>query len=334
MTRLFSSPQERAAAPHGLVWLALGTVYVVWGSTYLGIRITVETMPPMVSMGFRFLVAASVLALILTIRHGPGVLRVSPRNAAGAALVGLLLLTCGNGAVAVAETSVPSGLTALIVAAVPLWVVCLRAGFSDRPRAVSVAGVLVGLAGLWVLLTPARLPGGAGLGGALVILGGTLCWANGSFWSGRLPLPARAFVATTYEMLAGGLGSMTVGTLRGEWQTLDLQAISGSSWLALAYLVTFGSLVAFTAYVWLLNNAPISLIATYAYVNPVVAVALGALILSEPITAPILAGGAIVVAGVAIVVTSERPGRAAARAASPDRHASDGSEQPAAVTES
>ncbi|MGH3343948.1 MAG: EamA family transporter, partial [Carbonactinosporaceae bacterium] len=304
MTRRFRTPADRTAAPHVLVWVALGTVYLVWGSTYLGIRITVETMPPLISMGFRFLVAAGILGLVLTVRYGPGVLRVSPRNAAAAALVGLLLLTCGNGAVAVAETQVASGLAALIVAAVPLWVVCLRAGFADRPRPVTVVGVLLGFVGLWVLLTPTRLPGGAGLGGALVILGGTLCWANGSFWSARLPLPARPFVATAYEMVAGGLGSMTAGTLRGEWQTLDLQAISGSSWLALAYLVTFGSLAAFTAYVWLLHNAPISLIATYAYVNPVVAVTLGALILSEPVTGPILAGGAVVVAGVAIVVTS------------------------------
>lgn len=299
-------------ASAGAIWLALAAVYLVWGSTYLAIRILVQAgMPPLLSAGVRFVVAGALLATVLRIRGGRGALRVDRRGLAAATLVGTLLLVGGNGLVTLAERSVPSGLTALLIAAVPLWVVLLRTVSRDRPRRATYAGVVVGFAGLAVLVLPGGGSGEAGLGGVLTVLGAALSWAVGSWASGRVPLPRDPFVATTWEMLGGGLVMLVAGVGRGETRGLDLAAAERSGWLALAYLIVFGSIVAFTAYVWLLRNAPLSLVATYAYVNPVVAVVLGAVVLSEPITASILLGGAIVVVGVGVVVSAERPRRTA-----------------------
>jgi drug/metabolite transporter (DMT)-like permease len=298
-----------------MLWTAMLVVYVVWGSTYLAIRVSVRTMPPLLSAGARFMIAGLVLAAVLAVRDGPRELRVSRRELASCALLGLLLLLGGNGVVVLAERTVPSGYAALLVAAVPLWVVLLRAARADRPRTATIAGVVIGFVGLVVLVSP----GGSGvhLGGALTVLAASLSWAVGSFYSSRLPVPGNPFVASTYEMLVGGAGNALVGLWHGEGHHLRFAAISGASWLALGYLVVFGSLVAFTAYVWLLGAAPISLVATYAYVNPVVAVALGALLLGERVTTAVLAGGAIVVLGVCVVVSTERRSRQA-RAIAPE----------------
>ncbi|MFD5462487.1 EamA family transporter [Kitasatospora sp. NPDC127059] len=292
----------------GAVWLALAVVYVVWGSTYLAIRIAVETMPSFFSAGARFLTAGLLLVGFLLVRQGPAALRVSGRQLASAALVGVLLLTGGNGLVVLGETSVPSGLAALLVAAVPLWMVVLTAfGGGERPRPAELAGVLLGLVGLGVLSAPA-IGGSIKPIGVILIIGATLSWAVGSFASKKIPLPGNVLAASAYQMLAGGLCDLLVGLARGEQHGLDLGAVSGRSWLALGYLVVFGSLLAFTAYAWLLRSAPLTLVATYAYVNPVVAVLLGWLILAEPLTGPTLAGGSIVVAGVCMVVSvSRRP---------------------------
>ncbi|MFZ5851100.1 MAG: EamA family transporter [Actinomycetota bacterium] len=287
--------------------MALAIVYVVWGSTYLAIRVAVGSMPPLLTAGVRFVVAAGILAAALALRHGPGVLRLGPPELRSTAVVGALLLAGGNGGVMFAEQTVPSGLAALLIAAVPLWVVLLRARSGDPPGARTVVGVLVGLLGLAVLALPGSSTVAAPLG-VLTLLGAGLCWSSGSFLSGRMAMPANPFVATVWQMLAGGLLLLAIGAVRGELTRVDVGAIRPEGWWALAYLVVFGSLVAFTAYVWLLHNARLSLVSTYAYVNPVVAVALGALILNEPVTLPILAGGAIVLLGVAVVVTTERPG--------------------------
>jgi drug/metabolite transporter (DMT)-like permease len=300
------APGARPGGPG--IWGALIVVYLVWGSTYLGIRVVVGLVPPLIAMGTRFVAAAVVLAIILVARHGPGVLRVPPRRALAAALAGVLLLAGGNGAVAVAEQVVPSGLAALVVAAVPLWLVCLRLLTGDRLRAATLAGTALGFVGIAVLALPGSHPAGTPRWGMAVIICGSLSWAIGSFASQRLPVPGQPFVATTYEMLAAGLAMLAAGTVSGEAGRVQLAAIPPRGWLALAYLAVIGSVAAFSAYVWLLGNAPLSLTATYAYVNPVVAVALGALILSEPVTWPILLGGAIVLAGVALVVSVERPG--------------------------
>ncbi|MFF5702194.1 EamA family transporter [Streptomyces sp. NPDC012794] len=289
----------------GAVWFALALVYVVWGSTYLGIRIVVQTMPPFLSAGARFITAGLVLAGIVAWRYGPAALRVTAAQARSAVVVGLLLILGGNGLVVLAETAVPSGLAALLVAAVPMWVVVLRAGSGDRPSPRTVAGVLVGLAGLGVLTSPG-LSGEVRLWGVLMVLAASVLWSLGSFSASKLPLPENPFAGSAYQMLAGGVGGVVVGLLRGEQRGLDVGAFSTASWVALGYLVLIGSVVGFTAYAWLLQAAPLSLVATYAYVNPVVAVALGALILDEALTLPIVLGGAIVVAAVGVIVSTER----------------------------
>ncbi|MEV6103593.1 EamA family transporter [Streptomyces sp. NPDC051940] len=295
------APQRTGAA----VWGALAIVYVVWGSTYLAIRVTVETVPPFLSAGGRFVVAGLILAAIVAWRRGAGALRVTGRQLASAALVGLLLLLGGNGLVVLAETSVPSGLAALLVAGVPVWIVLLRRLSGERPGAATFGGVGLGVAGLAVLTVPG-FSGDVGLGGVLTVVAGTLLWSLGSFASGRLPMPRDPLAASALEMVAGGLGCLLMGLGRGEQHDLVLGEISGRSWFALGYLVVFGSLVAFTAYVWLLHSAPLSLTATYAYVNPVVAVLLGALILDEALTWSVVLGGAVVVSGVCLIVTTER----------------------------
>ncbi|GAA1618808.1 drug/metabolite exporter YedA [Nonomuraea maheshkhaliensis] len=279
---------------------------MVWGSTYLGIRISIETLPPMLQGTLRFVTAGLLLGGFLLIRKGRAAFRMSWRQAGGAALVGVLLLTGGNGMVAVAEQHISSGLAALLVAGVPLWLVVLRLVFRDRPAVPTLAGVLVGFCGVAAL----SLNGGgeaADASGIVVILLASLSWSVGSFLSGRIPMPRDAWTASTIEMLAGGLGLAVVGLSLGE--RLDLAAVSGRSWLALAYLVLVGSLVGFTAYTWLLGNAPISLVSTYAYVNPIVAVVLGVLVVDEHVTPQILVGGLVILVGVALVVSTERRGR-------------------------
>ncbi|MFC9297755.1 EamA family transporter [Streptomyces sp. NPDC057011] len=289
----------------GAVWTALALVYVLWGSTYLGIRIVVETMPPFLSAGARFITAGLLLAAVVAWRYGPAALRATRAQVGSAVLVGLLLILGGNGLVVLAETSVPSGLAALLVAAVPMWVVLLRGATGDRPPRRTLGGVLVGLAGLAVLTSPG-LSGAVRLSGVLLVVGASVLWSLGSFSASKLDLPGNPFAGSAYQMLAGGAAGVLVGLLRGEHRGLDPASFSTASWLALGYLVVFGSLVGFTAYVWLLQAAPLSLVSTYAYVNPVVAVALGALILDEALTWPILLGGAIVVAAVGVIVSTER----------------------------
>ena len=300
-----AATHQRTDASKGAMWSALAVVYVVWGSTYLAIRVQVEDMPPLLSAALRFLTAALLMGSFLAIRFGPSVLRVRPRELRGAAIVGALLLAGGNGGVVLGERTVPSGLAALLVAMVPLWLILLRSASGARPVLLSWIGVLVGFVGLGVLVLPGGGAGGT-TAGVLFILGATACWSIGSFMSQRMPMPANPFAATVWEMLAGGTVLLVIGLVRGE-RPAEFGEASGSSWAALAYLVVFGSIVAYSAYVWLLQNAPISLVSTYAYVNPVVAVFLGALILSEPVTGAIIAGGAIVVVGVALVVRAERP---------------------------
>ncbi|MGC4744888.1 EamA family transporter [Micromonospora sp. DT201] len=324
-----SSPPPSAVAVVGrranvtptLIWTALIVVYLLWGSTYLAIRIAVETLPSLLSAALRFAVAGLILAMVLRLRRGPGALRVDRRQLGSAALVGVLLLAGGNGLVVLAESgppgvALPSGIAALLVATVPLLVVLLRAVTGDRPPIWTFAGVTLGFVGLVLLVLPAGSSDAVPLVGALTVVAGAICWSVGSFLSGRIRMPADPFVATVYEMLAGALVLAVVAAGRGELSDFHPAAVSTRSWLALGYLMVAGSLVAFTAYVWLLHNAPISLVSTYAYVNPAVAVALGALLVAEPITPQVLFGGAVIVAGVALVVTTERPRRAGARSRS------------------
>jgi drug/metabolite transporter (DMT)-like permease len=300
--------KTKVAPAFGLVVAALVTVYVVWGSTYLAIRVVVEQAPPMTSMGLRYTTAAVILGAILASRGGLRRLRLNPRQALGTAFLGLMLPVLGNGMVSVAEDhGATSGVTALLIAIAPLIIVVFRVAEGDRPKPLTLLGVLLGFVGLGVLVLLGR--GGAegfGLGPALLVLFASTCWAFGSYVQPRLWLPEDVFVTTVYEMLFGGLMLVSLGLVTGERFTA---AYDARTWLALSYLVVFGSVIAFTAYVWLVANAPISFVATYAYVNPVVAVFLGWLVLSEPLTGAVLAGGGIVVLAVALVIGAERPRR-------------------------
>ncbi|MFG1907338.1 EamA family transporter [Kribbella sp. NPDC048928] len=293
-------------ASGAMIWTALGVVYVVWGSTYLAIRVVVEAeIPPMLGMATRFLTASALMAIGLALKSGWRRLRITRREAIGAATVGILLLALGNGAVAIAEQTVPSGLAALLVAAIPLWLMLLRVGGGERPRALTWVGVLIGFGGAALLALSGGNTSAKPLSVAILVVG-TICWATGSRYAPRLGLPRDPLVTALYEMAFGGTAMVLLGVLRGEPGRLHFDRIHGSGWIGLAYLVVFGSLLAYTAYSYLLANAPISLVGTYAYVNPAVAVFLGWLILSEPLTWQILLGGAVIIVGVALVVTSER----------------------------
>jgi drug/metabolite transporter (DMT)-like permease len=254
--------------------------------------------------GARFVIAGALLYGWMRLRGAP---RPTRANWAGAAVVGGLLLLGGNGAVVWAEQRVPSGIAALLVATLPVWLVMLdwaRPG-GTRPGKWVLLGLAIGLAGVGVLVGPASLAGGARIDllGALVLMGGSICWAAGSLYSRQARLPASSAQGMAMQMLAGGLLLLVAGTVAGEWRVLDISAISRASWLAILYLILFGSLIGFTAYMWLLGVAPPAKVATYAYVNPIVAVFLGWLVLSEPISSRTMIAAAIIVGAVALIVS-------------------------------
>jgi drug/metabolite transporter (DMT)-like permease len=284
---------------HGArVWTALGTVYLIWGSTYLGIELTGETIPPLFAIGVRFLAAASLMFAFTVWRHGAPALRVGRVELTSCALVGTLL-PGANAMLFVAERHVPTGVASLIIGAVPLWIVLLRTLTGDRPPRAALAGVVVGFGGLVLLVRPS---GEAPLWSLLLVVGSSATWAVGAFLSGRLPMPRDSLAATSYEMLFGGVILLPIGlaTTSPHFSQFSARSIGG-----FVYLVTFGSVIGYTAFVWLLDNAPIGKVATYAYVNPVVAIALGAIVLHEPLTWTIGAGAVLVLACVAIVVRRE-----------------------------
>lgn len=294
-----------------LIGIALGTVYLVWGSTYLGIGVMVEDMPPLVAAGTRFLAAGVLLGTILSLRGGWRRLRIGRAELWSCALLGLLLPVLGQGMVTVAESGgAPSGLTALLIAAVPLWVLLCRRLSGERPTRAAVTGAAVGFVGLAVLLASNGLIGEFPFWTILLVVFASVAWAFGSWYQSRLRLPRDAFVTAVYEMLIGGALLTAAGLFSGE--RIEPATYAADSWIAWAYLVVFGSVIAFSAYVWLLHSAPVSLVATYAYVNPLVAVFLGWLVLRESVTVPIVVGGAVVLLAVATVVKAERPGRPAA----------------------
>ena len=291
----------RVAPPTWKLWTALGIVYVVWGSTYLAIRYAVTSLPPLTSASVRYALAAGLLGGYLLLRRGRGALRASRRQYAHAAVIGLLLLLGGNGGVNLAEKrGLPSGLTALLVASVPLWVVLLRLLARDRPSGQTLVGVAVGFGGVAVLLAPGSRGGVASTGAALLVLMASLLWSIGSFLSGRLDLPDDPLLGAVVQMAGGAVGLALCAALLGERVQWD--QVQTSSLLAVGYLIVFGSVVAFTAYAWLLRVAPVSKVSTYAYVNPLVAVLLGAAFVGESLTALSVFGGALTLVAVALVV--------------------------------
>jgi drug/metabolite transporter (DMT)-like permease len=264
----------------------------------------VETMPPLLAAGFRFLFAGGILYLWLYVRGGRPRLRISRRELVASLVIGALLLLGGNGLVTIAEQEAPSGLAALIIAAVPLWVILLRLVWRERVPRVTLLGVGAGFVGVGILVAPGGRPGNIALWSLLTLVAASACWALGSFLSRHVPLPRDVFVAIAAEQVLGGLLLVAIGFAAGE--SIHLGDYSARSLGAFVYMVTAGSLLAFTAYVWLLHNAPISTVATYAFVNPVVAVLLGWSILSEELTATMLVAAAVIVASVALVVRTEK----------------------------
>jgi drug/metabolite transporter (DMT)-like permease len=263
----------------------------------------VQTLPPLFSAGLRHLLAGLLLSLWLVARHRREAIRIDRAELGGAALVGMLLLAGGNGLVVLAERTVPSGLTALIVASVPLWIVLFRLVAGDRIALSLIGGVLVGFAGVAFLVVPRGASGEVDPLGLLMLVGATFSWALGTFASPRLRTPRDPLASTAVQMLAGGALLVVVAFAIGEPSRADPSSFSTASLAALGYLVVFGSLFAFSAYTWLLQHTSVSVVATYAYVNPVVAVLLGAIVLSEAVTASMLVGAAIILAAVAFIVS-------------------------------
>jgi drug/metabolite transporter (DMT)-like permease len=295
---------------------AFAAVYVIWGSTYLAIRFAVETMPPLLMAGARFTIAG--LILLLWSRLVQRAERPSRSDWRTGLVSGALLLVGGNGAVVWAETRVPSGIAALLVAVVPLWMVLLdwwRPG-GRRPGAPVFAGLALGLVGLGLLVGPDALHGDGGAVdtiGAVVLIAGSLSWAIGSMFTRQAPPATTSINGSGTQMFAGGLCLLIAGTFGGELARLDLAHVAERSVLGLLYLVVFGSLIGFTAYLYLLSHTTAAKAATYAYVNPVVAVLLGWAFAHEPLTMRTVLAAAVILAGVAII-TVVRDGRVSPRA--------------------
>ena len=298
-----SPPTPLATAAPWRAAVALSAIYLVWGSTYLAIRLVVETIPPFLSGAVRFLLAGALLyAWVRVVRGREPVTR---RELAGTAVVGTLLVLGGNGLVTVAEREVPSGLAALLIASVPLWVVLLRRISGEPLSRRTLVAVCAGFLGVGMLLAPGQRPAGVGLAGLLLCILAAACWASGSFAGARLAMPSDPLRSTALQMLIGGAVTAVAAVVAGDPGALRLAQVSTRSGLALVYLIFVGSIVAFSAYAWLLRNVPLSTVSTYAYVNPVIAVALGWAILSEPVTAVTLAGATVIVGSVAFTVRGE-----------------------------
>jgi drug/metabolite transporter (DMT)-like permease len=313
-------------APAKHVWIALLVVYVVWGSTYFGIKIAVDTIPPLLAAGSRFLVAALLLATILAWRGTS--LRITKRELVASAIAGALLLGLGVGLVHVAETAIDSSVAAMIAGTVPLQIILLRLIAGEDPARATRLSTLTGLFGLVLVVAPGLGAGSTALGLA-VMVSASMAWTLGSFLSKRLSLPRDPFVASAYEMASGGALLMIGAAAFGEYGDLGSGTFALDSVLAWVYLVVMGSLVGFTAYAWLLGVAPISLVVTHQYVNPLVAIALGMAFLGERPSPWTLAGAAVVIGAVYVAIraefprkaTSARPGSAATRGTPADQTA-------------
>jgi drug/metabolite transporter (DMT)-like permease len=304
------SPQRRRASTPAIV-TALLIVYVVWGSTYLGIALMIETLPPLLAAGVRYLIAGLLLTglvyLWTRLRHADAPERPTRRQWRSAFVIGSLLLLGGNGFVVLAEQFIPSGVAAVVIATVPIWLAVFDALLTRRrPSRLVMGGLTAGLIGVSVLLAPVDgLDRINPLGVGLVCIA-AIAWAAGSLYARKADMPRNGLLGSGMEMFAGGVVLALVGSLLGEIGQVDLASVSLRSGLALVYLIVFGSVIAFSAYVWLLNNVPVSTVGTYAYVNPIVAVALGAMVLSEPIT-PRTAIAAVVIIAAVIAMVSGRP---------------------------
>ncbi|OKI56377.1 EamA family transporter [Micromonospora sp. CB01531] len=300
-------PVAASPRPAGPVALGvgLGAIYLLWGSTYLGNRVALESLPPMVCTSARFLAAALLLFAVAASRRGRVALRPARGEWGGVVASGLLMVGAGSALLALGQQYVPTGLASLLVAGMPLWVLVLRLGVGPRPSSLAAVGVLGGVAGLALLF--AAPAGQWHLGGMLLVVLSTMVWALGSTLAQRLRSPADHLVGTGWQMLVGGVAVAMASVVSGEVGRLRLAEVTGRSWLAWAYLMVVCTVVGFSVYTWLLRNAPLQLAATYAYVNPVVAVLLGMMMLNERLTGRQVVAGVVVLASVALVIAVERP---------------------------
>ncbi len=307
MTYANSSRPSTAA-----VAIALLIVYVVWGSTYLGIAVMIETLPPLLAAGVRYVTAGLLMLGAITAharfrRRAQRAERPTAAHWRSAFVVGSLLLLGGNGGVVLAELFIPSGVAAVLVATMPIWLAVFDAVLSRRrPSGLVIGGLIAGIVGVVILLAPVEGVDDLNPLGIVLVIGATVSWAAGSLYARRAPLPRSQLLATGIEMLGGGIMLIVAGALLGEIGRTNVDDFSVRSLLAVAYLIIFGSIVAFTAYTWLLANVPVSTVGTYAYVNPIVAVALGAVFRSEPITPRTLVAAAIII-GAVVAMVSGRP---------------------------
>ncbi len=314
------------------VVVALLTLYVVWGSTYFAIALVIETLPPLLSAGVRYAIAGVIMlgayVVIMRVRRGSATAeRPTAAHWRTAAIVGVLLLLGGNGGVVLAELRIPSGMAAVLVATTPLWLAVFDAAVTRRPPSgLAIGGLLAGLVGVAVLLVPIKGIGALDPIGVLLVIGAEISWALGSIVARYRPLPRSGALGTGMEMVAGGAALLLAGGLMGEAGRANLEAASTTSVLALLYLIVFGSIVAFSAYTWLLANAPITTVGTYAYVNPIVAVALGAIFLSEPINVRTIVATVIIVGAVVAMVSGRPREPQASEVAARDVRASAGTE--------
>jgi drug/metabolite transporter (DMT)-like permease len=313
MNMTYAGIQERPAR-FKLV-LAFAAVYIIWGSTYLAIRYAIETLPPLLFAGSRFIIAGLMLYGWARLR---GATKPQPANWRTALMIGGLLLLGGNGAVVLAERSVPSGLTALLIATEPLMVVLLdwaRPG-GRRPAGRIAMGLALGMLGMFILIGPASLAGASevNLAGAALLIAATISWAAGSLYAARTRTQLSPILFAGMQMIAGGVLLFVVGLVRGELHDFAFAAVSLRSLVSLIYLILFGSLIAFTSYSWLLRVTPPSLAATYAYVNPVVAVLLGWAFAGESLSLRTMIAAAVIIAAV-VLITTHQPRVKAANAA-------------------
>ncbi len=295
--------------------IAFAAIYLIWGSTYLAIRFAIETIPPYLLGGVRFLIAGGILYAVLRWRGVQAPLRLQWRSAW---IIGALLLWGGNGGVMLAEQYVPSSLAALIIALVPLWMVLLNWRWGDRMRPTTgmMLGVALGLAGIALIAAPGQSAADGSVNpiGLLILIFSSLAWSTGSLYSRRAALPANALMSTAAEMLAGGVLMLIAGLLLGQGAQVRLDHVSAISLAALAYLVVFGSFIGFTAYVWLLKVSTPARVSTYAFVNPVVAVFLGWALAGEELSLRMLMAAAVIVAAV-MLITLKQPAPIASTAA-------------------
>ncbi|MCX6057645.1 MAG: EamA family transporter [Chloroflexi bacterium] len=290
------------------IWLALIALYLVWGSTYFGIKVAIETIPPFFHAGVRFLISGIIL---VAWQRAAGQQMPTRKQWISTAIIGSLLLLGGNGLVSWAEQFIPSGIAALIIASVPLFLVAAEAIRPNgvKPNWQSIVGLLIGFVGIYVLINPAEASTGTGLNiyGVAALLSACLLWATGSVYSKSADLPKSALMSTGAQMLMGSIGLFIVSLATGELHGWNPAEVSTRSMIGLGYLITIGSIVGFGSYTWLLQNAPISLVATYAYVNPIVAILLGVWLGHETLEPRIGLATAIIIGSVIFINSRNKP---------------------------